>query len=214
MASAEENTPTTEEVEAAGDETPTEEDVVTEVPPDEHPLTFGYCFWFMRRTPGSRTQDNYEKNIRKIGSFFSAEQFWSYYNHLVRPNDLPVPSDYHLFKYGIKPMWEDDCNKLGGKWIVRLRKGLASRYWEELILGIAGGQFDMDGVCGAVVSIRYQEDIISMWNSDARDREKNVRLRDTIKRVLSLPPSTILEYKAHNTAMKDNSSFRNTDRYQ
>mmetsp|Transcript_50269 Transcript_50269/g.118049 ORF Transcript_50269/g.118049 Transcript_50269/m.118049 type:complete len:194 (-) Transcript_50269:30-611(-) len=82
------------------------------------------------------------------------------------------------------------------------------------ILGIAGGQFDMDGVCGAVVSIRYQEDIISMWNSDARDREKNVRLRDTIKRVLSLPPSTILEYKAHNTAMKDNSSFRNTDRYQ
>ena len=24
---------------------------------------------------------------------------------------------------GIKPMWEDEANKFGGKWIVRLRKG-------------------------------------------------------------------------------------------
>lgn len=29
---------------------------------------------------------------------------------------------------GIKPIWEDPANKRGGKWIVRLRKGLASRF--------------------------------------------------------------------------------------
>lgn len=32
--------------------------------------------------------------------------FWRLYNHLVRPNDLPNTMDYHLFKTGIKPMWE------------------------------------------------------------------------------------------------------------
>ena len=52
---------------------------------------------------------------------------------MIRANDLPHTSDYHLFKKGIKPMWEDDANRWGGKWIVRLKKGLASRYWEDLV---------------------------------------------------------------------------------
>ena len=34
------------------------------------------------------------------------EQFWSIYAHCVRPHDMKVHSDYHLFKEGIKPMWE------------------------------------------------------------------------------------------------------------
>jgi hypothetical protein len=34
------------------------------------------------------------------------QDFWDFYVHLVRPNDLPNTSDYHLFKDGIKPMWE------------------------------------------------------------------------------------------------------------
>jgi translation initiation factor 4E len=31
-------------------------------------------------------------------------------------------------------------NAKGGKWIIRLPKGLASRYWEEIILALIGGQ--------------------------------------------------------------------------
>jgi len=49
----------------------------------------------------------------------------------------------------------------GGKWIVRLKKGLASKYWEELILAIIGEQFDVGKeICGAVISIRGGEDIL------------------------------------------------------
>ena len=43
---------------------------------------------------------------------------------MVKPGDLASHSDFHLFKMGIKPMWEDEANKFGGKWIVRLRKGM------------------------------------------------------------------------------------------
>ena len=32
-----------------------------------------------------------------------------------------------------------------------------------------------------------------------------------MKKVLNLPSDTIMEYKTHNDALKDNSSFRNTD---
>uniref|UniRef100_A0A8D0UK69 Eukaryotic translation initiation factor 4E family member 2 n=1 Tax=Sus scrofa TaxID=9823 RepID=A0A8D0UK69_PIG len=130
---------------------------------------------------------------------------------MVRPGDLTGHSDFHLFKEGIKPMWEDDANKNGGKWIIRLRKGLASRCWENLILAMLGEQFMVgEEICGAVVSVRFQEDIISIWNKTASDQATTARIRDTLRRVLNLPPNTIMEYKTHTDSIKDNSSFRNT----
>ena len=40
---------------------------------------------------------------------------------------------------------------------MRLKKGLASRAWENLVLAIIGEQFDVGNeICGAVVSVRYR----------------------------------------------------------
>jgi translation initiation factor 4E len=86
----------------------------------------------------------YEKIVKPIATVRSVEEFWACYSHLVRPNELVSPSDYHLFKYvikhkrnsvcvfflfllfrqGISPLWEDESNQKGGKWMVRLRKGV------------------------------------------------------------------------------------------
>merc|ERR1712137_695540 len=180
----------------------------------EHPLEHVYSFWYNRRPTGqeARAQENYEKNIRKIGTFSTIEQFWSYYNHMVRPNELPNTADYHMFKKGIKPMWEDDANKKGGKWIVRLKKGLATKFWEDLVLATVGGQFDVgEEICGVVISIRYQEDIISVWNRNATNKHARDTIQNLLKDVLDLPNSTVMEYKNHDDSLKDNSSFRNTN---
>uniref|UniRef100_A0A4W4EZ99 Eukaryotic translation initiation factor 4E family member 2 n=1 Tax=Electrophorus electricus TaxID=8005 RepID=A0A4W4EZ99_ELEEL len=132
------------------------------------------------------------------------EQFWRFYSHMIRPGDLTGHSDFHLFKEGIKPMWEDEANKSGGKWIIRLRKGLASRCWENLILAMLGEQFMVgEEICGAVVSVRFQEDIISIWNKTASDQATTARIRDTLRRVLNLPPNTIMEYKTHTDSIKN-----------
>lgn len=87
------------------------------------------------------------------------------YSHLRKPRNLPHVSDYHLFKQGIRPVWEDNENRKGGKWILRLKKGVSTRYWEDLVLAIIGDQFgDVgDDVCGAVLSIRNAEDVLSVW---------------------------------------------------
>ena len=37
---------------------------------------------------------------------YQVEQFWALYTHCARPGDLAGFSDIHLFKLGIKPMWE------------------------------------------------------------------------------------------------------------
>ncbi|KAG2218083.1 hypothetical protein INT45_004832 [Circinella minor] len=183
----------------------------TETQHNEHPLHYTWVFWFMHRLPKAKIKD-YEGSMKRIASFSSIEEFWAVYSHLRRPSDLPNISDYHLFKMGVRPVWEDEANIHGGKWIVRLKKGLASRYWEQLVLAIIGEQFDVQGeICGAVLSIRSSEDIISVWNRTASNGRINLKIRDTIKKVLSLPQDTTMEYKTHNDSLKDNSSFCNTD---
>uniref|UniRef100_H3CDU7 Eukaryotic translation initiation factor 4E family member 2 related sequence 1 n=1 Tax=Tetraodon nigroviridis TaxID=99883 RepID=H3CDU7_TETNG len=89
----------------------------------EHPLQYNYTFWYSRRTPSRpASSQSYEQNIRQIGTVASVEQFWRFYSHLIRPGDLSGHSDFHLFKEGIKPMWEDESNRSGGKWIIRCGK--------------------------------------------------------------------------------------------
>ena len=61
--------------------------------------------------------------MKQFSTFQSIEHFWNIYNHMIRPNDIKTTTDYHLFKDGIKPTWEDPQNKNGGKWMVRLKKG-------------------------------------------------------------------------------------------
>ncbi|KAL6053061.1 mRNA cap-binding protein [Balamuthia mandrillaris] len=179
-----------------------------------HPLRHNYSFWFVKRS-GARSQESYEKNMKKLGSFSTVEDFWSHYNHMCRPNDLPNTSDYNLFRKGVKPMWEDDANKRGGKWIIRLKKGLASKYWEDLVLAVVGEQFQVGSeLCGIVISIRFQEDILSVWNRNADNKAAKLKIYETLKDVLELPPNTVMEYKCHDASIKDNSSFRNTDVYR
>jgi translation initiation factor 4E len=116
--------------------------------------------------------------MKQIASFQTVEHFWRIYDHLVRPNEFKNTTDYHLFKDGIKPTWEDPANKQGGKWMVRLKKGISSRYWEDIVFAIIGEQFDVGHeICGAVCSVRNNEDIISVWNKNAENAEATNKIR-------------------------------------
>ncbi|XP_044499688.1 eukaryotic translation initiation factor NCBP isoform X1 [Mangifera indica] len=177
-----------------------------------HPLKNKFVFWYTRRTPGVRTQTSYEDNIKKIVDFNTVEGFWVCYCHLARASSLPSPTDLHLFKDGIRPLWEDSANCNGGKWIIRFKKVVSARFWEDLVLALVGDQLDYgDNICGAVLSIRFNEDILSVWNRNASDHQQAVMaLRDSIKRHLKLPHTYVMEYKPHDASLRDHSSYRNT----
>lgn len=57
-------------------------------------------------------------------------------------------------------------------------------------------------ICGVVVSMRYQEDLLSIWNRTASDQITTARIRDALKRLLNLPLTTTMEYKTHNDSLK------------
>jgi translation initiation factor 4E len=142
--------------------------------PTEHPLRNTWNLFY--RPPANKFSD-YEKSTLKLAAIGTAEDFWKIYCHLKRPSLLPTVSDYHIFKDGIRPVWEDEANKKGGKWIVRLKKGVADRYWEDLLLAIIGDQFMEAGeeVCGAVLSVRSGEDVLSVWTKI--DGGRNIKIR-------------------------------------
>lgn len=157
--------------------------------------------WIMHYRPVTNKNSDYEKSIKPMCRISTAQEFWSVYVKLKRPSLLPAVSDYHFFKEGIRPVWEDEENKRGGKWIMRLKKGIADRYWENLLLALIGDQFFEAGeeVCGAVVSVRSGEDVFSIWTKN--DGGRNVKIRETLKRVLELPTDTVLQWKSHDDSI-------------
>lgn len=54
--------------------------------------------------------------------FFAKYLHSSLYNHIELASNLQAGSDYCLFKAGIKPMWEDERNKKGGRWLISVPK--------------------------------------------------------------------------------------------
>ena len=67
-------------------------------------------------------------------SFSTVEDFWSVYNHIEQVSKLGTGCDYSFFKTGIKPMWEDESNKFGGRWIINIEKwqkaaGIIDKIW-------------------------------------------------------------------------------------
>eukprot|EP00636_Phaeomonas_parva_P001147 CAMPEP_0118850670 /NCGR_PEP_ID=MMETSP1163-20130328/418_1 /TAXON_ID=124430 /ORGANISM="Phaeomonas parva, Strain CCMP2877" /LENGTH=305 /DNA_ID=CAMNT_0006782899 /DNA_START=332 /DNA_END=1249 /DNA_ORIENTATION=- len=167
-------------------------------------LENAWTFWYHRKSKGGA--ESYEDSIKSIATFDTVEEFWQIYNHLRRPDEVTVGTDYHLFRAGVKPTWEDEHNRAGGKWIVRLKKGLVSRYWEELLIAMIGEQLSdsASDICGAVVSVRYSEDSISIWNRSSRSDAVNARIKQMARKFLRLPSFVKLEYKPHEDSIIDN----------
>jgi translation initiation factor 4E len=196
-----------------------------------HSETRMWVFWFrQQRAPGNKII-SYEEGIKKVSAFSSVESFWSLWTHLSPPSALQPTTDYLLFHSGIRrPVWEDPVNISGGKWIIRLKKGVTDRLWEDLVLAIIGDQFDecnggakglswedkgehgsdWPEICGCTISVRQSEDIVTLWNKVDADSQVREKIRDTFQKVLNLPSSTIMEYKSNNDSMQDTSTFRNS----
>ncbi|CAG8900281.1 unnamed protein product [Penicillium egyptiacum] len=205
-------TPGGSELKTPGREVPSEHDEATRkafenrpvAAPGEHPLKSTWIVWYRPPTP---KYSDYEKSTVPLASISSVESFWAVYSHLKRPSLLPTVSDYHIFKKGIRPVWEDEANKRGGKWIVRFKKGVSDRYWEDLLLAMVGDQFAEAGdeVCGAVLSVRGGEDVLSVWTRI--DGGRNIKIRETIKRLLNFPADTNIIWKSHDDSIAQRSAI-------
>ena len=94
----------------------------------QNKLETGWSLWEHQRN----MSNNYDKNSCCIGSFFSIEDFWRYYNNYPKPSEIffdgkckPLiknpdreVASLSLFRAGIEPKWEDVKNRSGGETII------------------------------------------------------------------------------------------------
>jgi len=168
----------------------------------KHPLQNVWTLWYFEN---DRNQP-WEKNQREIASFQTVEDFWSLYNHIKPASELKQGTDYSLFKKGIRPMWEDDANKRGGRWLISLEKKQRNndldRYWLDIILCLIGEAFEhSDEVNGAVVNIRYKGDKIGVWTSDANNAASVVEIGRKLKERLKIPQHVKIGFEVHKDTM-------------
>jgi len=117
----------------------------------------------------------YEAGLTIIGEFATVEEFCRYFNWLKPPSLLEKNSNYHIFKSGIKPMWEDEANANGGKWVLTMKNNptLLDRCWNWLAMALVGEELeDGDEICGAVVSLRSKVDRIQVWTRSKDDVDR------------------------------------------
>ncbi|OAV94287.1 hypothetical protein PTTG_08640 [Puccinia triticina 1-1 BBBD Race 1] len=195
----------------------------------QHKLRSKWVFWLLHRPPSKKiSEEEYGKAMRRLGSCDTVETFYSLYLHIKRPsNHLPI-SDLHIFVDPIKPAWEDPLNVGGGKWTIRLKKGLANRLWETLIFSLVGGGLEKlianpdslsddnesparehKEICGAVLSIRRDEDILAVWHRTGApdvggDGKMAKQVKLALQTVLQLPLNCHLVYKLNADCLSSN----------
>ena len=113
----------------------------------------------------------------------------------------PNPN-YHFFRQGIKPQWEDPANKEGGRWMINITKeedlkNSTDFVWEEVLMSLAGEYLDEDDmITGAVFSRRRGLFRVAVWTrksvgageDDAKVAASLTKIAVKLRQLLQLPP--------------------------
>lgn len=192
----------------------------TPIPVGEHPLQNAWAVWYDKAKPkkrrdGGATTAGWEGGLKVVGAFQDVEYMWRWFNSLTSASDMDVGANYHVFKEGVKPMWEAPANKGGGSWTIRFAKRTSGQcylqeYWLNLVCAAVGETLDegANDICGVGVSKRRSGDKLVVWMSappsGCSAEEEETRAMEIGRRVKSLcnadvaqPMTGTMDYKLH-----------------
>ena len=177
----------------------------------KHPLAHRWTLWYTKPPlPGQRGADSWADNLKEVITFDSVEEFWGVYNNIAKATELSQKADYHLFKEGVRPEWEDKQNAKGGKWAFKgTSKDQLDNMWLYSMLAAIGETLEGDRdseVMGLAVNIRKGFWRISIWTRTCGNKETLMEIGKRFKDVLKLPHTEVLEFASHSDASHSGSS--------
>jgi hypothetical protein len=197
---------------------------VVEVDPNaekQHALGHDWTMWYDTTSQNHSkptTNEGWQSNVKKIANFSTVEDFWKLYNNLPEPSRLTPSSNYHLFKAGVMPAWEDPMNDNGGKWTIELQRGdneLLNSIWLNALLAMVGEAFeDPEEICGCVVSLRGKRNRMSLWTKTAHNESVQKRVGRQFKEFLELPSRQKIGYQEHNAAKSGGRAYSRSGKYE
>ncbi|KAL2463545.1 mRNA cap-binding protein [Forsythia ovata] len=176
---------------------------VTEKQP--HKLERKWTFWYDSQSIPKQGAA-WGSALRKAYSFDTVEEFWCLYDQIFRPSKLPLNADFHLFKAGTEPKWEDPECANGGKWIVISNtKANLDNMWLETLMALIGEQFDeADEICGVVASVRPRQDRLSLWTKTASNEAAQNSIGRKWKEILDVTDK--ISFSFHDDSRRDRSA--------
>ena len=103
------------------------------------PPPFQYAWTFYHDKHSDST--HYEGRLTVMQeNIITVKTFWEVFNGFPL-SGLKMKDSVHLFKRGVKPVWEDPRNLKGGSWTFRVPKDKSDKFWQEIALMVVGEQF-------------------------------------------------------------------------
>lgn len=154
-------------------------------------------------------------------------------NNITPTSELALKSDYHLFKKGVRPEWEDPQNKHGGKWAYGFKDKRTvpiDELWLHTMLAAIGETLEEDDdgeVMGVVVNVRKGFYRIGLWTrtvgksvpgggdgdvaggkgrSPEKGKEVLMGIGKRFKEVLRLRDNEVVEFSGHTDSAHSGSS--------
>mgnify|MGYP000586650868 CR=1 FL=1 len=132
----------------------------------EHLLRHSWTFWYLKFGPNF----DWEHSQIDVATFSTVESFWGVFDRVLPLTDTHHGCNYSLFKYGIRPIWEDPRNRNGGRFVFTINKDgeykqYAMEMWTEFCMLIIGNQYEMicERICGIVGGNRNTQIKIAIW---------------------------------------------------
>ena len=175
-----------------------------------------FSFWYrisddLYLTKQPIDKKEYENQVKKIAEFDTIEDFWAIFQHLRKPDSCKPGIEFQMFKSSIKPMWEDENNKDGGRFSIKLRKDFTTIIWEEMIFALIGDVLPnevKEQINGIVVTSRKDFNTLQIWIKSF-EQKSNSNIEKCIRDLLQIPPEVNLEFKQFFKNNKSNLSEKN-----
>ncbi|KAL1969308.1 hypothetical protein VTN77DRAFT_9500 [Rasamsonia byssochlamydoides] len=151
------------------------------------PFQYHWTVWFDRHSD-SNNYDNrlyvLHEDVADIATFYRV------YNNY--PWDkIRLRDSVHIFRKGVKPVWEDPENRHGGCWTFRVPKAKSQAFFHEIAILCMANEFqaalesEHDHVLGVSTSVRFNSHLISVWNKFGSNERSIKALENTIIERLS-----------------------------
>ncbi|KAF5094813.1 hypothetical protein D0Z00_003386 [Geotrichum galactomycetum] len=178
-----------------------------------HPLTDSWTLWYIK--PPSGSKEDWKDLLTEVVTVSSVEEFWGAYNNLPKVSELPLRSDYALFKSNVRPEWEDVKNASGGKWVYQFRDNKApiDDIWLNVLLGVIGGTMDTtqdptvaredQEINGVFVNVRRAGIRFNIWTK-SKDLEKLRPIGLRFKELIKVKTTDEVEFSGHSDGKSKN----------
>ncbi|KAG8373204.1 hypothetical protein BUALT_Bualt12G0146700 [Buddleja alternifolia] len=162
---------------------------------------------FPVNSDASTSQDTQQSNVPSLISPgpFSVE-YASLYDQIFRPSKFPANADFHLFRAGVEPKWEDPECANGGKWtVMSSKKSDLESMWLETLMALIGEQFDdTEEICGVVASVRQRQDKLSLWTKTASNEAVQMGIGRKWKEIIDVTDK--ISFSFHDDSRRERST--------